>query len=130
VVYDIYERSGGQDEQAARYMTELDLSLLDKPYPQNALPARMATADQDLDPDGIPYLWEKYGAVAADWESGAIAYVAQRNNNTKCLIVRGVSDVVDPDGGKPSSDEDILEGTKIVMKKLIDSLPEWIAKVR
>jgi hypothetical protein len=37
--------------------------------------------------------------------------------------------VVDPDGGKPSSEKEIIEGTRIVMKKLIDSLPEWIAKV-
>lgn len=130
VVYDIYERCGGHEEQVAKYMTELDLSLLDKPYPLNALLATMATADQDLDPDRIPYLWEKYGAVAADWESGAIAYVAQRNNNTKCLIVRGVSDVVDTAGGRPSSEDEIAEGTKIVMKKLVYSLPEWIAKAR
>ena len=89
----------------------------------------MATADQDLDPKSITDLYEKYGAVAADWESGAIAYVADKNNNTKCLIVRGVSDVVDPAGGGPSIDEEIIEGTRIVMEKLIDSLPEWIEKV-
>jgi adenosylhomocysteine nucleosidase len=129
VVYDIYERSGGHDEQIAKYTTELDLSWLEKPYPMNALPATIATADQDLEPERIAYLFEKYGAVAADWESGAIAYVAHKKNKTKCLIVRGVSDVVDPDGGKPSSEKEIIEGTRIVMKKLIDSLPEWIAKV-
>jgi adenosylhomocysteine nucleosidase len=129
VVYDVYERSGGHDEQVAKYMTELDLSWLEKPYPQNALPATMATADQDLHPKRISDLWEKYGAAAADWESGAIAYVAHKNNKAECLIVRGVSDVVDPDGGKPSSEEEIIEGTRIVMNKLIDSLPKWIAKV-
>ena len=126
VVYDIYERSGGHGEQVAKYMTELDLSWLGKPYPMNPLPATMATGDQDLDPQKIPYLWEKYGAVAADWESGAIAYVCHKNR-TKCLIVRGVSDVVDPAGGKASNDEDIIEGTRKVMKKLIHSLPEWVA---
>ena len=130
VVYDVYERCGGHDEQVAKYMTELDLSWLEKPYPVNALPTTMATADQDLEPGSILHLYEKYGAMAADWESGAIAYVAQKNDNTKCLIVRGVSDVVDPAGGKPSSDEDIIEGTRIVMEKLIDFLPEWIAKMK
>jgi len=129
VVYDIIERTEHYDEQIAKYMTEFDLSWLDKPYPTNALQATMATADQDLDPKRITYLWEKYGAVAADWESGAIAYVAHKKNKTKCLIVRGVSDVVDPSGSKPSSEADIIEGTRIVMKKLIDSLPEWIAKM-
>ena len=129
VVYDIYERSGGHDEQIAKYTTDLDLSWFEKPYPMNALPATMATADQDLDPKRIPDLWEKYGAVAADWESGAIAFVADKNNNTKYLIIRGVSDVVDPSRGRPSSETDIIEGTKTVIRKLIDSLPEWIAKV-
>ena len=130
VVYDIYERCGNHDEQIAKYTTELDLSWLKKPYPANAVPATMATADQDLDPTRIASLFEKYGAVAADWESGAIAYVAQRKNKTKCLIVRGVSDVVDPAGGGSSSDEKIIEGTKEVMKKLTESLSGWIAKVR
>jgi len=111
-------------------MTELDLFWLVKPYPVNALPATMATADQDLNPKRIPYLWEKYGAVAADWESGAIAYVAQRNDNTKCLILRGVSDVVDHSFAEPSSEEEIAEGTKIVMERLIESLHEWIAKMK
>jgi adenosylhomocysteine nucleosidase len=95
----------------------------------NALPATIATADQDLEPERIAYLFEKYGAVAADWESGAIAYVAHKNNKTRCLIVRGVSDVVDPSGGKPSSNKEITEGTRIVMGRLLESLPEWIAKV-
>jgi adenosylhomocysteine nucleosidase len=130
VVYDIFERSGGHDEQIAKYTTDLDFSWLEKPYPMNALPATIATADQDLDPESILDLYERYGAVAADWESGAIAYVADKNNNTKCLIVRGVSDVVDPDGNKPSSEEEINEGTRIVMKRLIDSLPEWCRKIR
>jgi adenosylhomocysteine nucleosidase len=129
VVYDIIERTEHYDEQIAEYITKLDLSWLEKPYPQNALPATMATADQDLDPGKIAYLFEKYGAVAADWESGAIAYVAHKKNKTKCLIVRGVSDVVDPARGAPSSEEEITEGTRIVMAKLVDSLPEWIAKV-
>jgi adenosylhomocysteine nucleosidase len=130
VVYDIYERSGGHDEQVAKYTTDLDVSWLEKPYPMNAQPATMATADQDLHPGSISHLYEKYGAVAADWESGAIAYVANKNNKTRCLILRGVSDVIDPDGGKPSSEEEIVKGTRIVMRKLVDSLPERIAKVR
>ena len=129
VVYDIYERAGHNDEQIAKYATKLDLSWLEKPYPLKAQPATIATADQDLDPKIIDYLNQKYGAVAADWESGAIAFVADKNNNTKYLIVRGVSDVVDPSRGRPSSEKNIIEGTKIVIRKLIDSLPEWIAKV-
>ena len=129
VVYDIFERAGHYDEQIAKYTAKLDLSWLERSYPTKVRPATMVTADQDLDPKNIKYLIQKYGAVAADWESGAIAYVASRNNNTKCLILRGVSDVVDPSNGKPSSNRVISKGTETVMKKLIDSLPDWIAKV-
>jgi len=129
VVYDIRERSGHQDEQIKKYRTNLDLSWLEKPYPMNAALVTMATADQDLDPEIIPFLHEKYRAVAADWESGAIAYVGQKKDKMKCLIVRGVSDVVDSSKAKPSSEEEIREGTRIIMKRLMHRLPEWIAKV-
>jgi nucleoside phosphorylase len=103
VIYDINERSGHHDEQIEKYTTELD-----------------------FDPEKINYLFEKYGAIAADWESGAIAYVAKKNG-MECLILRGVSDVVDPDG-EPSNEKEIREGTAAVMKILIDGLPKWISK--
>jgi adenosylhomocysteine nucleosidase len=129
LVYDINERAGNHDEQIAKYTTELELSWLKKPYPIDAQPATIATADQDLDPKNIEYLYEKYGALAADWESGAIAYVASKNNNIRCLILRGVSDVVDSQNSKPSSNKAISEGTRTVMKKLIDALPYWLAEL-
>jgi adenosylhomocysteine nucleosidase len=129
VVYDIYERAGNHDEQIAKYTSVLDLSWLNESYPTKIVPATIATADQDLDPKNIKYLHQKYGAVAADWESGAIAYVANRNNNTNCLILRGVSDVIDSINGEPSSNEKISRGTKTVMKKLIDALPSWLAEL-
>jgi adenosylhomocysteine nucleosidase len=126
VVYDIYERAGNHDEQIAKYTSELDLSWLEKPYPIDTQTATITTADQDLDPKNIEHLYQKHGAVAADWESGAIAYVASKNNNIRCLILRGVSDVVDSQNSKPSSNKAISKGTKTVMKKLIDLLPECI----
>jgi len=92
----------------------------------NAEPVTMATADQDLDPEIIPYLFKENGALAADRESGAIAYVAKKNG-MECLIGRRVSDVVDPNG-KPSNEKDIIKGTEAVMKKMIDGLPKWISK--
>jgi adenosylhomocysteine nucleosidase len=128
VVYDIHERSGHKDEQTAKYTTDIDLSWLELPYPSNARFATMATADQDLDPGSISELYGKYGAIAADWESGAIAYVAHKTNGKACLILRGVSDVVDPVSGEPSSDDAIDKGMGILMNKLIATLPEWIEK--
>lgn len=127
VVYDIHERSGNKDAQTNKYRTSLDLSWIKEPYSTNAKSVTLATADQDLDPKIIPRLIKKYEAVAADWESGAIAYVAEKNK-VKCLILRGVSDVVDPNG-KPSNEKEIIEGAAGVIKKLIGGLPRWISKV-
>lgn len=127
VVYDICERTGRHDDQIAKYTTDLDLSWLEKPYPMDATPVTMATADQDLDPEIIPFLQERHGAVAADWESGAIAYVAHKKNKRRCLIVRGVSDVVALNG-EPSREEEIREGIRTIMWRLSHGLPEWIVK--
>ncbi len=128
VVYDIFERNGHADKQIMKYTSNLDLSWLKKPYPTNAKPATIASADHDLISKRFDHLSDKYGAVGTDWESGAIAYVASKNNNTRCLILRGVSDVVDSSDGSPTSKKALRQATRAVMKNLIASLPEWIAK--
>lgn len=43
--------------------------------------------------EDIPMLVSRFGASAADWESGAIAWVADKNR-VRCLILRGVTDLV------------------------------------
>ncbi len=130
VVYDIHERSGHHEEHIAKHTTDLDLTWLKKPYPMNAKPVVMATADQDIDPVIIPRLIERYGAEAGDWESGAIAYIGHNMNMQRCLIVRGVSDVVDASKAGLSSDEEIRAGTRTVMRNLITDLPRWISKAK
>ena len=79
-----------------------------------------------------PALIEKYNAVAADWESGAIAWVAKKNG-VKCLILRGVSDLVSSEAGEAYGNYDLFsQRTKEVMRKLFEQLPKWqeaIAKV-
>ncbi|HSV85435.1 MAG TPA: 5'-methylthioadenosine/S-adenosylhomocysteine nucleosidase, partial [Levilinea sp.] len=93
LVYDIIEQMSDADAAIDFYSTQLDLSWLKPPFPQPVLRARLVSADRDIVPHDIPTLRERYGAVAADWESGAIAWVAQRNG-VRCLILRGVSDLV------------------------------------
>ena len=43
----------------------------------------LVSGDRDLRVEDIPHLKADFGAVAGDWESGAIAWVATRNN-TRC----------------------------------------------
>lgn len=88
------------------------------------------SADKDIDKDDIPHLISTFGAIAGDWESGAIAYVSHRNH-TKCLILRGVSDVIGHVGGEAYADMSVfVKGARHVMMTLISSLPHWIANAR
>jgi adenosylhomocysteine nucleosidase len=78
-------------------------------------------------PDDVPMLRRLYGAIAVDWESGAIARVALRNE-TRVLILRGVSDLVseESDSETYGSPDVFEESVRTIMRQLFDVLPRWI----
>ena len=140
IVYDIFEQMFDARAAIEHYSTELDLSWLnddgrqtidDGPSssvhrPSSVVRGLLVSGDRDIRPEDIPMLVEKYGAVAADWESGAIAWVTKRNG-VRCLILRGVTDLVGAAGGEAYGNVEIFrENTRKVMKELIGQLPEWI----
>lgn len=126
LVYDIFEQMGDADSDIDHYTTNLDLSWLEEPYPGGARRGFLISGDRDLVPGEINHLRQKYGAIAGDWESGAIAYVAQRNG-TDCLILRGVSDLVSEQGGEAYENPAVFESSaRQIMKSLLEILPEWI----
>jgi adenosylhomocysteine nucleosidase len=126
LVYDIIEQMGDSEEAIDFYSTAIDLSWLNEPYPQPVLRTRLVSADRDILPEDIPMLCERYGAVAADWESGAIAWVAKRNH-VRLLILRGVSDLVDAAGGEAYGQIEVFHsGTRRVMETLVTALPGWL----
>jgi len=127
-VYDIVELMGDLDI-ATYYASSLDLSWIPEPYPHPTRRGMIASADSDLPPQKIPFLKQK-GALAADWESAALAWVAQRNN-ARLLILRGVSDMVSEDGGEAYNNIEIFnERAAEIMRKLIGQLPDWLNAVR
>jgi adenosylhomocysteine nucleosidase len=136
IVYDIIEQMSDPDEAIAHYSTELDLSWLNKDGRQTTNDGKssvvrglLVSADRDIVPGDIPMLVEKYGAVAADWESGAIAWVAKKNG-VRCLILRGVTDLVSAGGGEAYGNIELFhENTRTVMKRLIEQLPDWLARI-
>ncbi len=136
VVYDIIEQMSNPDEAIAHYATELDLSWLKNDGRRMTNDGRLPvvrglliSADRDIVPGDIPMLVEKYGAVAADWESGAIAWVAKRNG-VRCLILRGVTDLVSAEGGEAYGNIELFhERTREIMKRLLDILPNWLEKI-
>ena len=123
-VYDIVELMGDLDI-VSYYASSLDLSWLAEPYPYPVRRGLIASADSDLPPGKIPFL-KSLGAIAADWESAALAWVAQRNN-ARLLILRGVSDMVSEDGGEAYNNLEIFnERARGIMEQLIEQLPEWL----
>ena len=66
--------------------------------------------------------------MAGDWESGAIAWTARRNE-VPVLILRGVTDLVGEGGGEAYGNLALFEeGSRAVMKRLLDDLPFWLAR--
>jgi adenosylhomocysteine nucleosidase len=129
VVYDIIEQMGDYDAHIAHYATQIDLSWLAEPYPQPVRRTLLVSADRDLLAAEIPQLKAKFGAVAGDWESGAIAWVAARNN-TRCLILRGVTDLVGSGGGEAyeGNIQVFVEGATRILTRLVEALPAWLVR--
>ena len=123
-VYDIVELMGDLDI-ATYYASSLDLGWLAGPGPHPTRRGTIASADSDLPPDKIPFLRSK-GALAADWESAALAWVAKKNN-ARLLILRAVSDMVSEEGGEAYDNIEIFnERSKTIMKQLVEQLPDWL----
>ena len=129
VVYDIVELMGDSTEAIADYTTDLDVRGLAEELPKDVRRGPLASADRDLSPVDLERLHKSYGAIAGDWESGAIAWVARRNG-VPVLILRGVSDVVGQSGSEAYGNLTAFEeGTRLVMKRLLGDLPFWLARL-
>ena len=127
IVYDISEKMTDAAEAIRNYSVDLDLSLWNESYPIPVRRGVLISADRDIDPVDIPVLAKQYDAIAADWESGAIAWVAQRNH-LPCLILRAVSDVVGKEGSEAYGNYALFEQrTQELMGQLVDSLPGWLS---
>lgn len=127
-MYDIVEMMDLADV-TDYYASSLDLSWLAKPYPYPVRRGLIASADSDLLPEKIPFL-RSHGALAADWESAPLAWVAQKNK-VRILILRAVSDLVSAEGGEVYSDiESFNTRAKEIMKMLMDQLPGWLNAVK
>jgi adenosylhomocysteine nucleosidase len=127
-VYDIVELMGDLDI-VSYYAASLDLSWLSQPYPYPVRRGMIASADSDLPPAKIPLL-KAQGAIAADWESAALAWVAERNK-ARLLILRGVSDMVSEEGGEAYDNIEVFhERARGIMQQLIEQLPDWLNAVK
>ena len=109
---------------------KIDLSWLGSELPFPVVRTTLVSADRDLDPGDVGRLRTKYGAVAADWESGSIAYVAQLNGK-RVVILRMVTDLVSKSAGEIYGDASLFEDrARQAMGKMMERLPGWLAHCR
>jgi adenosylhomocysteine nucleosidase len=129
IIYDIKEAMGDSKEAIDDYTSSIDLSWLKVEASDSVIKTLLISADRDLVLEELSELKEKYNAIAGDWESGSIAYTCKLNNK-KVIILRGVTDLVTAKGDEAYVNNQIfLNGTEVVMKKLIRQLPQWLDKL-
>jgi len=127
LIYDIVERMGDPVAALNKYRTSNDTSWIANPLPEGNRRARIASADQDIDYTSFDLLTKIYQADAADWETGAFAWVAARNQ-TKWLALRGVSDLVSPQGSETDNGVDLWRSRlDQLMRKILADLPFYIS---
>ncbi len=128
VIYDIVEQMSDPQEAIDFYTTKIELSWLRPEWLPGVDMARIASADKDLIIEEIPQLIEKYQVRVGDWESGPIAWVAQRNRQ-RLLILRGVTDLVGPRGGEVYDDmPEYEQRTRQVMGNLMQVFAGFLAE--
>ena len=128
IVYDIFEQMGDPAAHLTHYSSKIELSWLIKTFPP-PLPVRQSlliSGDRDLIPCDVPELIHQFGATAGDWESGAIAFTAKINKQ-RLVILRGVTDLVDCQGGEAYQDQSLfIKNTEIVMDLLLRQFLKWV----
>ncbi|NTW44856.1 MAG: 5'-methylthioadenosine/S-adenosylhomocysteine nucleosidase [Anaerolineaceae bacterium] len=125
-VYDILEQMGDADQALEFYSVSLDLNWLKTPYPQPVLRGLLLSADRDIVLDEISGLVDKFNGVAADWESGAIAWVCKQNE-VRTLILRGVSDIVGVNGAEAYGTMDFFQqSSQNIVTGILKYLDFWI----
>jgi adenosylhomocysteine nucleosidase len=130
IVYDIIEQMGDFDQHIAYYSTDIDLSWLAQDHPKGAQRSLLVSGDRDLVVEELPELHRRYGAIAGDWESGAIAFVAKCNRK-RIVILRGVSDLVGSDGSEAYGDLNLFNiAARSILEQLIEELPYWLSAAK
>ncbi|HOO58411.1 MAG TPA: 5'-methylthioadenosine/S-adenosylhomocysteine nucleosidase [Anaerolineaceae bacterium] len=126
--YDIFEGMADYAQAIEFYSSKADLSWLPEELPEHTHRARLVSADQDIQPRAYERLTQEFGAVAADWESAAFAWVARRNG-IPWLILRGVSDLVSPTKAETAGNLSLWQArTDQIMEDLLNQLPWYLVR--
>jgi adenosylhomocysteine nucleosidase len=123
LIYDIVERMDNPVAALNHYRTKNDISWITDLLPAGTRKARIISADQDIDYASFDLLTTTHQADAADWETGAFAWVAALNH-IPWLALRGVSDIVTPQGSETDNGVDLWRSRlDQLMRKILAELP-------
>jgi adenosylhomocysteine nucleosidase len=123
LIYDIVERMDNPVAALNHYRTKNDISWITDLLPAGTRKARIISADQDIDYASFDLLTTTHQADAADWETGAFAWVAALSH-IPWLALRGVSDVVTPQGSETDNGVDLWRSRlDQLMRKILADLP-------
>ena len=128
LIYDIVERMDDPVAALNKYRTTNDTSWITNPLPEGNRRARIASADQDIDYNSFDLLTKTHQADAADWETGAFAWVAARNH-TPWLALRAVSDLVSPERSETDNGVDLWRSRlDQLMRNVLADLPFYFTE--
>ena len=129
VTYDVHEAIGDSSQAIDWYTTDIDLTWLDDSFPIEVRRTLLVSGDRDLVPSQVSELVDRFDAVAADWESSAIAWVAHRRS-VRLIIIRAISDLVNTQTGEMIGSLAGFESAATnVMRLLLDDLTVLIPYV-
>lgn len=130
LIYDIVERMGDSVAALNHYRTTNDTSWITNPLPAGTRRARIASADQDIDYKSFDLLTKTHQAAAADWETGAFAWVAAQNH-APWLALRAVSDLVSPQRSETDNGVDLWRSRVAqLMEKILSDLPFYFTEFK
>ena len=122
MLYDIVERMDDPAAALNYYRTKNDTSWIADRLPAGTRKARIVSADQDIDYASFDLLTKTHQADAADWETGAFAWVAARNQ-IPWLALRGVSDLVSPHGSETDNGVDLWRSRlELLMRQILTTM--------
>jgi adenosylhomocysteine nucleosidase len=125
VIYDIIEGMSDYHKAIDRYRCLAHLDWLGDDLPIKVMKARLLSADRDIRPQDVQTLIDDFDGIAGDWESGAFAWVADKNK-VDWLILRGVTDLISLVEGEALGNVSLWQQrTGPVMQKLYANLP-WL----
>ncbi len=126
-IYDLHVEIGDAEAERNFYAVDLDTKWALRP-PYEIRKGVIVSGDSDLRIDHLAMLVKDYDALGADWESGAIAFVATRNQ-VPCGILRFVSDLVHERHGESYGENQHLFTIRIYegMELFSESISGWIA---